>query len=53
MTYEEFFNALLTAAVNAYIQTYGAEKWNSLTESERNTAIHTVTMDFCRITLSL
>ena len=49
MTYGKLFETMIDSAVKAYQQIYGENKWNSLTEAEKNEVVHTIVMDFCKI----
>ena len=39
MTNEKFFEMFIETAKSAYIQVFGEDKWNSLTDTEKHDAV--------------
>lgn len=45
---KNFEETMRNAIVNSYIKVYGAEKWNGLTNKEKDMVLHIVLNDFAK-----
>lgn len=43
---EELLDKMIDMAIESYKKVYGADKWNGLTEEEKNIVVHKIVMDF-------
>jgi hypothetical protein len=48
MKMKNFEETMRNSIVNAYIKVYGIEKWNGLTNEEKDMVLHIVINDFAR-----